>query len=240
MRLEIFIQEKLWLVLLGEKLKAYQFSKETKNNSNFPFWFSMLKESMEMINFRDVKTIVDFGFGNGGFTKLIAEAFSHIKITGIELDDKLIQKCNFENNKENISYINYNRLTKLSKIDVFFSQEVVYTQKTLINHAREIFNALRFGGYYIFTIGCHIENPTWARRRVNIRKTESYDIYDYSLEDIARSFFDAGFRVSVKKLPLYAPMKYVPREDGEFIGISEMLNSSENHKFIFFMLKPHK
>jgi len=219
-------------------MKMYHVDRKIRNESNFPLWFSMLKEANEIVDFNRVNSVIDFGCGNGGFAQLVHQTFTDLSITGIEIDESLVASCKRVNQYSRINYLNYNQLSALPKADLVFSQEVVYTQESLFHHAEEIFNALHDGGHYIFTMGCHIENPTWAKRRNNIRNSEKYSAFDYSLEDVANAFFDAGFRVTVKKLPMHVPMKYVPRQGGEFASLSDMICSSEEHKFLFVMLKP--
>ncbi|MBE0471591.1 MAG: class I SAM-dependent methyltransferase [Methyloprofundus sp.] len=219
-------------------MKQYNIDRKIKNNTNYPFWFSMLKEASEVVNLYELNSIVDFGCGSGGFTQLISHFFNNLFITGIEIDERLIAGCRKINKNRRISYISHKKMSSLPKVDLVFSQEVVYTQESLLQHAKEIFEILHNGGHYIFTIGCHIENPTWAVRRNKIRSSERYPVFDYSLQDIADAFYEAGFRVMVKKLPMHAPMKYVPQQDGEFSSISDMIRSSEEFKFLFIMLKP--
>ena len=124
--------------------------------------------------------------------------------------------------------------------DLIFSQEVVYTIPNLLDHAKTTFSLLRGGGYYMFTMGCHVDNPTWKKRRNAIQLEESYPVNDYSPEDVASAFFKAGYRVSVKRLPVHYPLKYVPNEKGEFEKINDLLTSSEVHKLLFVMLKPRR
>lgn len=219
-------------------IEIYHVDREIKNESNFPFWFSMLEEASRLIDFSRVNSIVDFGCGNGGFVQLIHQAFSKPKVFGVEIDVNLLLNCQKNNRHSRINYLHYDDLSRLPKVDLVFSQEVVYTQESLSHHADDIFNLLHDGGHYIFTIGCHIENPTWASRRLSIRNNEKYCAFDYSLEDVANSFFNAGFRVTVKKLPLWVPIKYVPRREGEFSSLIDMVRSSEEHKYLFVMLKP--
>jgi SAM-dependent methyltransferase len=219
-------------------MKIYHIDRKIRNESNFPFWFSMIKEAIKIIDFNRFNSVIDFGCGRGGLSQLIHQAFAKLSIFGIEIDYDLLLNCQQNNRHSRINYLHYNELSTIPKADLVFSQEVVYTQKSLSHHANEIFNILHDGGHYIFTMGCHIENPTWAKRRDNIRSNEKYCAFDYSIEDVANAFFDAGFRVTAKKLPIDVPMKYVPRRGGEFSSLSDMLRSSEEYKYLFVMLKP--
>lgn len=218
-------------------MKIYKIERKILNESNFPFWYSMLKEAEVLIDFNKVNKIMDFGCGNGSFCKLIQCTFQNANVLGVEIDPTLLEYCKKTIISPRIKFERYNEITA-SNLDVVFSQEVVYTQASLIDHATEVFGWLKKGGYYIFTVGCHIENPSWPMRRNKIRSTENYYAFDYSLEDIAKAFYDVGFRVTVKKLPVHVPIKYVPSRHSEFSSITEMLDSCEEYKVIFAMLKP--
>jgi len=219
-------------------MKVYDVDRQIQNESNFPFWFSMLKEADEVLDISKVKSVMDFGCGNGMFSQLVNYKYPHLNIYGVEIDPSLVEICNQNNQVSTINFIHYNEIKLIKNIDVVFSQEVVYTQKSIDMHAKEIFNVLNDGGYYIFTIGCHIDNPTWPKRRDKIRASEKYFAFDYSLKDIADAFFNVGFRVTIKRLPLHVPIKYVPNDNCEFDNIVDMLNSCEEQKTLFVMLKP--
>mgnify|MGYP000143701058 CR=1 FL=1 len=219
-------------------MKLYDIDRKIRNESNFPFWFSMLKETNDLLDVSKVQSVMDFGCGNGGFSKLANWKFPHLNIHGVEIDPRLVELCKKNNQFPNINYYHYDEMKLIRNIDIVFSQEVIYTQESINEHAKEIFNVLNDGGYYIFTIGCHVQNPTWEKRRNNIRNSEKYFAFDYSLEEIADTFFNIGFRVTVKKLPIHVPIKYVPNGRGEFNNIVDFLYSCEDHKILFVMLKP--
>lgn len=219
-------------------MKIFHIDRNLRNESNFPFWYSMLKEANEIIDLSMVDSAIDFGCGSGGFSKLLHLCHANLSIFGIEIDEDLVASCQQNNPYSQIKYLDYSKLSTLPKVDLIFSQEVVYTQQSLSRHASEMFKALHDGGHYIFTMGCHIENPTWTSRRKSIRESEKYYAFDYSLEDVASAFFNAGFRVTVKKLPPHIPMKYVPHKEQEFNSLADMVRSTEEHKYLFFMLRP--
>lgn len=218
-------------------LEIYELSRDIKNHSNFPFWYSMLHEAASVIDFDKLNTIMDFGAGEGCFSILVREHLPRVEIFNVELSDKLVKRNKYISG--NISSVHYRDFKSLPEFDVIFSQEVVYTQKSLSEHAKEVYEKLKPGGHYFFTIGCHLENPTWPSRRRNIVNSEEYPVYDYSLEEVADSFYRQGFRVSLKKLPVRAPIKYVSNSS-EFSDITSMLNSCEDHKMLFVILKPYK
>lgn len=220
-------------------MKIHDLPKEIKNESNFPFWFSLLKETLNIFNFALDAKILDFGCGTGGFLKLFNLVLPGRMLTGVEIDNELIAKCK-ANHAVNFSFVPYQNISSLTneEFDVVFSQEVIYTLPNIELHAEEMFKALRGGGYYIASMGCHIENPTWAHRRSKIRTSEKYFAYDYTLDEVAKAFYNAGFRVSVKRLPVYVPLKVSVEGNSEFSSINDLLLSSHEHKIMFAFLKP--
>ncbi len=211
-----------------------------KNKSNFTFWYSIINETNFLINLNNIKNIVDFGSGDGGFLELFNILHKNINCIGVEIQEELISYSNKNNNLSNVKFINYESFKKIKALsqDIIFSQEVIYTIKNLDVHALEIYEKLNKGGYYIFTVGCHIDNPTWTHRKKRIKKEEKYNAYDYSLNQIANIFYQVGFRISIKKIPIYYPLVFDFSEQNEFETIEELVESSQFHKYLFILLKP--
>tara|TARA_Y100000034_G_C6904773_1_gene419482 strand:+ start:2817 stop:3485 length:669 start_codon:yes stop_codon:yes gene_type:complete len=222
-------------------MEAFNIPKYIKNDKSFPFWYSMLIETKRIIDFNKVNKILDFGSGNGKFLHLLNHLKPDLNLTGIEIDEDLLEFC-ANKAKENMHFEKAVDLGRkcTRNFDLIFSQEVVYTIPCLLDHAKTTFSLLRGGGHYIFTMGCHVNNPTWKNRKEAILSEESYPAHDYSAEDIASAFFTAGYRVSVKRLPVHYPLKYVPHEKGEFKSVNDLLTSTEEHKLLFVMLKPRE
>ncbi|MEN8367783.1 methyltransferase domain-containing protein [Acinetobacter bereziniae] len=213
-----------------------------KNKSNFTFWYSIINETKFLIDLSKVRNIVDFGSGDGSFLELFN--FLHQDIIcnciGVEIQDELIRYSNYNNKLSNVKFINYESFKEIEDLsqDIIFSQEVVYTVENLDAHALEIYKKLNKGGYYIFTIGCHIDNPTWIKRKKRITKEEKYNAYDYSLNQVASIFYKVGFRIGIKKIPIYYPLVFDFSQQNEFETIEELIESSQNHKYLFILLKP--
>lgn len=222
-------------------MESFNVPKYIKNDKSFPFWYSMLIEANKIADFSKVSDVLDFGCGNGKFLHLTNSFKPNLNLNGIDIDEGLISYC-LINAKENMRFRKKIDLSRdsVESLDIIFSQEVVYTIPDILEHAITTFSLLREGGYYIFTMGCHIANPTWKERRKVIKLEESYPANNYSAEDIACAFFEAGYRVSVKRLPVHYPLKYIPNEKGEFENINDLLISSEESKLLFVMLKPRK
>ena len=202
----------------------------------------MIQDSQMLLEGNTVKNVLDFGCGDGGLIQLFNLMDKLDNGLGIDLDKELIKIANEKNENENITYIasKDNILKKYNKyFDVAYSQEVIYTIKDLKFHANEIFNSLKDGGYYFATIGSHIDNPLWSKRRQLIRDEENYYAYDYSIEEIANIFYDIGFQVSLKRLPVDYPLIYNPKSTKEFSNsLVDLVNTSYENKMIFSFWKP--
>ena len=163
---------------------------------------------------------------------------------GCELNKDLLKVAKQKNKNKSIKFKFYkkNILQKYHNyFDIAYSQEVIYTIKDLKKHAKEIFTCLKCGGYYFATIGSHIENPLWSKRRELIRKEEQYYAYDYSIDEIANIFYKAGFRVGIKSLPLIYFSIYDKEITKSFSNsLSSLLRTTQENKMLFCFMKPCK
>lgn len=214
------------------------------SNPNYIFWISMINESKMIMNPSKNKNVLDFGCGDGGLLKIFTEMDYLKKGLGLELDEKLVKRARKNNSEKSIKYKKYKKsiLKKyINFFDVVYSQEVIYTIEDLKFHSKEIFKSLKCGGYYFATIGCHIENPLWEKRRKIIRKEEKYYAYDYSIEEIAEIFYKTGFRVGLKRLPLLYFSIYDKKLTKSFSNnLLSLVKTTEEHKMLFCFMKPCK
>ena len=198
----------------------------------------MIIESQKLLP-NTKKNVLDFGCGDGGFLQLFSQLDKLKFGLGVELDSKLIKKAKKYNENTSIKYKLYKNNLKQDYYDVVFSQEVIYTIKDLEFHAKEIFDSLKEGAYYFSTIGSHIDNPLWTKRRQLIRDEELYYAYDYSIEEIADIFYNVGFQVGLKRLPVEYPLIYHPQKTKEFSNsLLDLINTSYENKMIFSFWKP--
>jgi len=200
----------------------------------------MILESTKLLPNKK-KKVLDFGCGDGGFLQLFAYVDKLKKGLGLELDKKSMKKATKHNANSSIQYKTYGYKLKQNYFDVAFSQEVIYTIEDLNIHAKEIFDSLKQGAYYFATIGSHIENPLWSKRRQMIRDEETYYAYDYSIDEIADIFYKVGFQVGIKRLPVEYPIIYNPAITKDFSNsLQELVKTSYDNKMIFSFWKPFK
>jgi SAM-dependent methyltransferase len=205
-------------------------------HSNLPFWISMVKASQMVIPPNLSKVVLDFGCGDGKFLPVFDLMDDLKKGVGVEIDNSLLSTARESAFSNKVSYSHYDELNKYQDyFDVAYSQEVLYTLPDLKKHAEEMFNCLKKGGYYFATIGSHIQNPLWSHRRDIIRREETYPVHDYSLEQIANIFFDAGFEVGLKRLPVEYFIIYHPEITKSFSkSYLDLVNSIYENKMLFW------
>ena len=230
--------------MFKKKFHISQLDRSIILDSNHVFWISMIKESQKILQPNSGKSVLDFGCGNGKFLQLF-DLMDNLKDgLGLELDNELIKTANENNQNSSIDYKVYrNRILDNYNeyFDVVYSQEVLYTLKDLKNHAEEIFNSLKKGGFYFATMGSHIQNPLWSKRRELIRAEEKYYAYDYSLDEVANIFYEVGFRVGLKRLPLEYFMIYDKLLTSTFSNsLLDLVETTEENKMLFSFWKPTK
>jgi len=227
-------------------LKDFHISQAHKKiglDGNLPFWISMIKESQKVLKPNKRKSVLDFGCGDGKFLQLF-DLMDDLDIgLGLELNKDLIKKAKQKNNNNSIQYKHYKE-NIIKKYDAYFdavySQEVIYTIKDLKSHAQEIFDSLKNGGFYFSTMGSHIDNPLWSKRRKIIREEEKYYAYDYSIEEIAEVFYSVGFEVGIKRLPVEYFLVYHPKMTKEFSNsLLDLVNTTYENKMLFSFWKPY-
>jgi SAM-dependent methyltransferase len=95
--------------------------------------------------------------------------------------------------------------TEWSDFQAAFCHEVLYVLHDLVAHAAAVFAALGPGASYFATMGVHADSPLMVEWHGE-RATELDLPGPYRLEEVADIFEDAGFDVSVGRLP----MRFVP------------------------------
>lgn len=209
-------------------------------NGNINFFVSMLNEAKKILPQNMPLKILDFGCGYGQFLQIIDLALQVDKAIGIDCDGERIAYANKANKLDFVKYIHDNGslLDRLNaKLDVIFSQEVLYTINDLDSHAQATFKALKSNGFYFATMGCNTNNPFWQGRKEVIRNDEKYPVNDYSLEFVGEVFGNVGFEVCLKSLPLEYFCIYNKQVAREFGGFLNLLQHVEHHKMLFCFYK---
>ncbi len=212
-------------------------------DGNLPFWISMIKESQKVLKPNIEKNVLDFGCGDGKFLQVFDLADKLKSGLGVELAQNLINRANEKNKCKKINYALYtDKLLENNKeyFDAAYSQEVLYTIEDLKAHAQTIFSSLKKGGFYFSTMGSHIENPLWSKRRKIIKDEEKYYAYDYSIEEVAEIFYSIGFEIGIKRLPVEYFLVYHPEITKNFSNsLLDLVNTTYENKMLFSFWKPY-
>lgn len=212
-------------------------------NDSLPFWISMIKKSQKVLKPEAEKNVLDFGCGDGKFLHVF-DLMDELKSgLGVELNQDLINKADEKNKTNCIKYAFYtNDLLQNypEHFDAVYSQETLYTIQDLKTHAQAIFASLKKGGFYFSTMGSHIENPLWSKRRKIIKAEERYSAYDYSIEEVAEVFYKVGFEVGIKRLPVEYFLVYHPEITKNFSNsLLDLVNTTYENKMLFSFWRPY-
>jgi len=210
---------------------AYEIGIES---GNLTFWTAMIREIIPPHTGNE--RVLDFGCGDGQFLRLLNNIRPYASGLGVDIDENAISQALANvRDGEQIAYSSPSVLKNLSEeFDLAFSQEVFWMIKDLPTLANTMFRVLKEKGEYYATMGCHIENPLWPHRR-RLLKEQGVNVYDYSLDEIVGVFFDAGFEVGVKRLPV----DYFNIVNPEFTreraqSISRLVETTYEHKMLFY------
>jgi len=145
------------------------------------------------------KDILDAGCGQGIFTYEIARRFPQCQVTGMDIDEGLLQRnrrisdvigiknCRFENG-------DINTIRDKGKYDLILSVDNLEHIEDDENVLRQFFEALRSGGELILHV------PALERRWLFFGWKENFHVEGhcrpgYGLEDICRKTREAGFYI---------------------------------------------
>ncbi len=203
-------------------------------NGNITFWTAMVNEVIPPHTGQEV--VLDYGCGDGQFLRLLHNMRPFASGLGIDVDAKLIETA--RGNKREGEPIEYGMPAALEgvrqRFDLAFSQEVFWMVEDLDELARTMYRVLKDKAEYYATMGCHIENPLWPHRR-RVLQSEGYRVFDYSLDEVADTFYRAGFEVGLKRLPV----EYFNLFHPEFTrrraqSLSRLVETTHEHKMLFY------
>jgi SAM-dependent methyltransferase len=201
---------------------------------NITFWTAMIREVIPPPTGKEV--VLDYGCGEGQFLRLMHNMRPFGRGLGVDIAPDVIARA--RKNRRDGEPIDYELTSVLEGIsetfDLVFSQEVFWMIDDLSSLAANIYRVMKDKGEYYATMGCHIENPLWPHRRELLKK-EGHRVYDYSLDEVARVFYEAGFEVGLKKLPvdyfnIYHPEFTVRRAQ----SLSRLVQTTHDHKMLFY------
>lgn len=203
-------------------------------SGNITFWTAMVKEIIPPHS--GSERILDFGCGDGQFLRLLNNMRPFASGLGVDVDQEAIKTASANlRDGEQITYGTPDVLDGMSEeFDLAFTQEVFWMIKDLPALATSMFRVLKEKGELYATMGCHIENPIWPHRR-RLLKEQGYDVYDYSLDEVVGVFYDVGFEVGVKRLPVdYFNIVHPQHTRERAQSVSKLVQTTYEHKMLFY------
>jgi len=182
-------------------------------------------------------SVLDYGCNQGGFLRLLHEMRPFRQALGVDIAQQSVDIANRLKGNLPVSYQTDTRLAGWDgKFDIAFSHEVIYLIEDIEQHAADILRALKPGGAYYAITGCHTDNPLWPTWRQRIAERTHTRVQDRSVNDYARIFSAAGFRVAARRLGFTG---FVPDEpDGWMPDIAAAIDYYCHTKTVFRLVKP--
>ncbi|MEM6634319.1 MAG: class I SAM-dependent methyltransferase [Pseudomonadota bacterium] len=163
--------------------------------------------------------ILDIGCNQGGFLRLLYDTHPFAEAVGVDLAKHAVALAESRKEDRPIAYLASERLADAGRgFDVAVSHEVIYLIDDLAQHAAQVAEVLKPGGSYFAVTCCHSDSPLWANWRPRIQAFSNLPVPNHSIGDIAESFRDGGFDVSVSRflanafIPLRGKSDYMPTD----------------------------
>jgi len=182
------------------------------------------------------EVVLDYGCGDGSFLRLLHQMRPISEGVGVDIDSQALDRARSNLRPgEPLSYGEPTRLDGLCEyFDLIFSQEVFWMIEDLPKLASTLFRVLKDRGEYYATMGCHIENPLWVHRR-RLLSEEGIRYFDYSLDEVADVFFQAGFEVGLKRLPVdYFNIFHPKFTRDRAQSLSKLVETTHENKMLFY------
>lgn len=149
------------------------------------------------------KTVLDYGCNRGGFLQTLYRHSPFKHGIGVDVAELSLAVARKRYADLPVDFILPEQMERYAaSVDTAFSHEVLYLLPDLDQHAQAIANLLKSEGVYYAAIGCHTGNPLWKNWGELIAQATRLPVFDYSLDDYARAFWKAGFRVEMRSYQL--------------------------------------
>lgn len=204
---------------------------ERMQHGHTPIWQAMIDAIVEP----DLTTlgVLDFGCNQGRFLHQLYARRPFRRGVGLDLAAEAIAVAQARRRNLPLEYAVAPLTAYPAAFDLAFSHEVLYLLPDLAAHAAEMAAALRPGGAYYATIGCHLENSLWPRWRRAIAARASVPPQDYALDDVVDAFVAAGFRATARRLRLDCFLDYTPEDRDSFGSLARLLDYYSRDKVLF-------
>lgn len=209
---------------------------ESMAEGHEPAWHALISYVQEK-TLAD-KRVLDFGCNRGGFLKVLHQALPYKDALGVDIADESVAYANAHKGATPCSYAHSKVLAgEKDGFDIAFSHEVVYLLPDLEAHAKEMAHVLKSGGVYYLAIGEYAENPLWERWKKTVSEFSPVPPQTYSLQDIAKSFQNNGFSVSVRRMVTDGFLPYDASDDKYLHNPMELLDFMTQYMMLFRLVK---
>lgn len=213
-------------------INIYDLIKKGYKHKNLIFWAGLIESIPEKITDQDV--VIDYGCGSGLFLRLLHENYPYKIGYGIDTDESALKLANELNNKTPIVFCKPSDICISTRAKYIFSQEVLWMIEDINIFIDFIEKHLDNNGFCLFTIGCHTRNPLWTTRKKELRKN-GIIFHDHDINNMAKLFFERGFFVGIKRLPINGFIVYHP--DVTEGKIYELVKTTYEEKLLFMITK---
>ncbi|MEM1289555.1 MAG: class I SAM-dependent methyltransferase [Pseudomonadota bacterium] len=183
--------------------------------------------------------VLDVGCNQGGFLRMLYDHSPFSTGVGIDLARDAIAHAEARKEGRPLRYLATTKISDAGTgFDAAFSHEVIYLVRDLVDHARQVADALAPGASYHAVTCCHSDSPLWATWRPMIAQFSNIYVPNHSVDDIASAFRAARFEVSLKRFLANAS---IPMEDGPsayFPTDRDRLETYTRWKLLFTCRKP--
>lgn len=181
--------------------------------------------------------VMDYGCSRGGFLQTLYHNRPFRRGIGVDIAETSLAAARQRHIGTPMVFITPDQMPAYAgEVDIAFSHEVIYLLPDLAAHAAGVAETLRDSGVYYATIGCHTANPLWSKWRDLIAATSHLPVYDYSLDDYAKSFWQAGLQVSMKSFA-YDDFVLMKPENSYFPSVADSL---EYHTAVKTIIRARK
>ncbi len=209
---------------------------QSMQTGHIPSWQAMIDRMRET----DLETasVLDFGCNRGGFLPFLYKSKPFHFGVGVDIAEDSVSYANTAKGSLPLRY-GHNDILEYYKnsFDVAFSHEVVYLLPDLQAHAAQIRSLLKTKGVYYIAIGEYAENPLWERWKKAVDQFSPVPSQTWSLQQIARTFADHDFEVSVRRLVCDDFLPYDPSDDKYILSPMELLEFMTRYMIFFRMVK---
>ena len=181
------------------------------------------------------ETVLDYGCGEGQFLRVLNRMRPFAEGVGVDIDSAALERGRAALSKGEPIELGVPDLLMHTKwrFDQVFVQEVFWMIEDLPELAGRLHSLTKDGGECYATMGCHVGNPLWEHRKAWLQG-QGFTAFDYSIDEVAKIFYEAGFEVGVKRLPVDEWAVYNPVHTPTMTSsLAEQIAATAEHKMLF-------